>query len=448
MYVQLPPLRPLLHQDKLLRDGIGSYLPAILQTLRWESIAASPAYRSGVGWDLALKVLFHAPYVVWWTAAAWWVLGLLLRRRHLDGVRLLVLAYAGGFLLAFSTPRDWVHLMMIYPSTMLLACVLASGAAAALPRVARIGLAVPVAAGAVVLAVYSAGLARDLRAGFQWPVAGARAGVYTDATHGPIVETVLRRLAELPPGVPVPVYPMLPMLGFLAGRPTVGGYHVIWPFQPAERDQHIIDGLDAQQVPVVVYSLSQYAHLGSFRQNAPRLFDYLVDHYELTETFTHERFGPLLVALARDDAAPDAILPALVAQLPGDGAAAAAVWPFARVLAVRTGTADAPVGASFAVDVPVGATRLDFAYGLDPERWLTLLDGPFEFEVSVDGMPRFQASLDPVHVLADRRWARGSIEVADVAGRSVRLGFSVRGPASLARDPDLAGWTRFRWIFS
>jgi len=241
---------------------------------------------------------------------------------------------------------------------------------------------------------------------------------------------------------------MSPMLGFLAGRSTVGGFHVIWPFQPAERDRRIIAGFEAAQVPLVLYSLSQYAHLGSFRQNAPALFDYLVDHYEIADTFSHERFGPLMVSLARDDGAPDAVLPALVTQLPGDASAAAAIWPFAHVLAVRTGTAEAPGGASFVVDVPAGATRLEFAYGLDPERWLTLLDGPFAFEVSVDGTPRFEATLDPMRVLADRRWAPGAIDVADVAGRRVRLEFSVRGPASLARDPNLAGWTRFRWVSS
>src|SRR4029453_3371671 len=162
-----------------------SYLPAILQTLRWEAIAASTTYRSTAAWDVALKALFYAPRVVWWTGVGWWVLGLLLRRNHLDGVRFLVLAYAGGFLLGFSTPRDWVHLMMIYPSTMLLACVLADSVAAALPRIARVGLAVPVAAGAIALAVHSAGLARELRSSFQWPIPRARGGVSTNANHGP-----------------------------------------------------------------------------------------------------------------------------------------------------------------------------------------------------------------------------------------------------------------------
>ncbi|HWP66550.1 MAG TPA: hypothetical protein VNO26_11610, partial [Candidatus Limnocylindria bacterium] len=140
-YVELPPLLPLWRQDPALRAGIGSYFPAILQTLRWDEIAAGPAYRTGIAWDLALKAVFYGPYGVWWTAVAWWGLQLARGRGRPDALRLLVLAYAGGFLLAFNTPRDWVHLMMIYPPAMLLGCVLASDAAARLRALGRAALA-------------------------------------------------------------------------------------------------------------------------------------------------------------------------------------------------------------------------------------------------------------------------------------------------------------------
>jgi hypothetical protein len=239
---------------------------------------------------------------------------------------------------------------------------------------------------------------------------------------------------------------MNPMLGFLTDRPTVGGYHVIWPFQTAERDQQIIAAFERVRPPLVVYSVSQYAHLGSFRQNAPRLFEHLVEHYDLTSTFSRERFGPLYVALSRDDGAPDVVLPRLSAQLPAGTRAAAAVWPFARVLAIQVGTAEAPAPVSIPFEVPADAGRLEFDYAINPERWLTLLDGPFGFQLAVDGTPVFDATLDPARVLGDRRWARGSIDLAPYAGRTVRLTFGVSGPASLAGEADLAGWARFRLV--
>jgi hypothetical protein len=442
-YLPLPPLVPLLRQDALLRSNIGSYLPAILLTLRWEAIAAGWAYRDTVLWDLALKAVYYTPFAIWWGAALWWG-GRALARRPPDQPRLLVFAYAGGLLLAFNTPRDWVHLMMVFAPVVLLGCVLAHDVAERLPRVARWLLALPAVVAVGVLALVSTRLATELRAAYRWPIDGPRGGFYADARHGPVVEDVLRMLDGVPPGVPVPVYPMQPMLGFLAGRPTVAGYHVIWPFQPAERDEQIAAELERRKTPALVYSLSQYSHLANFRQNAPRLYAYLVDRYELTTTFSRERFGPLLVGLTRDDGPPDAVLPQLVAHLPGDGTAEAALWPFTRALAVRVGSAPAPSRAVVPFDVPAGAGTLDFVYGINPERWLNLVDGPFVFRIAVDGTSAFEASLDPAHDLGDRRWARGSIDLMPWAGRSVQLGFSVSGPVSLAGDADLAGWARFR----
>jgi hypothetical protein len=444
-YLPLPAWQPLFRQDGALRANIGSYLPAILVTVRWPAIAAGWAYRETALWDAGLKLLYHLPFVVWWTAAGWWTVRLLARRPP-DRVRLLVFAWAGGLLLAFNTPRDWVHLMMVYPPVLLLGCVLAHDALGAAPRPARLALGTVGTIALAVLAADSVRLGGALRAAHQWPIATPRGGFYTDATHGPILADVLGMLDGVPAGVAVPVYPMQAMLGFLADRPAVAGYHVIWPFQPETRDARIVAELERQRTPAVVYSISQYAHLATFRQNAPRLFEYLVDHYELTSTFSREPVGPLLVGLTRDERAAGAVLPALVARLPAGGAAAAAIWPFARVLAVRVGREAEPVSAVVPFEVPADAARLAFVYGVNPERWLGVHDGPFVFTIAVDGTPAFRGVLDPARVLADRRWVAGAIDLAPYAGRTVRLAFEVRGPAAFAGDGDLAGWADFRVV--
>ncbi|HUE29886.1 MAG TPA: glycosyltransferase family 39 protein, partial [Verrucomicrobiae bacterium] len=189
-YPHLPPLGPLLHQDAALRADIWNYFPAILLTLRWDEIAAGWVYRRTPLWDVALKLAFYGPFIVWGAAALLWARG---------ERRLLVLAYAGGFLLTFNPPRDWVHLMMIFPPTLVLGTALAAQAATRAPRVAA-GLA---AVGLAVAAAVSAGLAVDLRHEFAWPLRAPRAGIRVDARHGPIIEDILAYIdAHAPPGTP------------------------------------------------------------------------------------------------------------------------------------------------------------------------------------------------------------------------------------------------------
>src|SRR5439155_11562 len=195
-YLGLPPLLPLLHQDAALRAGIGSYFPAVLLTLaeRWSAIHSGWLYRETAVWDVVLKLLFYAPFLVWAAAALRWARGGL-RDRHL-----VLLAYID---------------------------------------------------------------------------------------------------AHAPPGAPVPVYPLQPMLEFLAGREGAGGVHVIWPGQDPARHERIIADLEARDVRLVIYSFSHYASLGSFRENAPRLFEYLARHYAIERVFAHDPFGPLWCALGR-----------------------------------------------------------------------------------------------------------------------------------------------------
>ena len=435
-YTHLPPLRPLLHQDGALRAQIGSYFPAILLTLRWEDIAAGWLYGETPLWDLALKVVFYAPYLVWAAAALLWARG---------ARRLLVLAYAAGFLVAFNPPRDWVHLMMVFPPTLVLGTALVAAASTRAPRAAT-GLA---ALGLAAAAVASAALAADLRHQFAWPLRAPRAGIRADARHGPIIEDILAHVAaHAPPGTPVPVWPVQPMLEFLAGREGAGGFHVIWPGQDPARDRRIIADLERRDVRVIVYSLSQYAHLRRFRDNAPELYAYLVHHWTIERVFTREAFGPLFCALGRR-ATPPPGRP-LVEQLP-PGALSLARWPFATVMAERVGTPDAAVVARLPLDVPAGRPRLTFAYGTNPERWLEAPSGPFTFTLAVEdgdsaAAPVLRAELDPYRRLEDRRWIDAAVDLGAWAGRRVTLALSITAPAEPAAPTDIAGWAEPRLV--
>ncbi|HZP40575.1 MAG TPA: glycosyltransferase family 39 protein [Candidatus Binatia bacterium] len=437
-YVGLPPLRPLLHQDARLRAEVGQWFPAILLTLRWDAIAASRLWRETAVWDVALKAVYWAPLAVWPLAAVAWAARV--ARGGLaaeDGRGLFVLAWAGGFLLAFDRPRDWVHLMMVYPPTLVLAATLVERATRAAPRALRRTAALLLAGAVAALAVVSLGLGVELRRAFTWPVGGPRGGVFTDAHHGPIIDDVLAWIAaHAPPGAPVPAYPTQPMYEFLAGRPSVGGFHVVWPVQAADRDARIIDALERERVGTIIYSISQYRHLGSFRENAPRLYDYLVDHYAIAAVFSHERFGPLVSALARrpDGAAGRSLLPAAPE-------AARVRWPFTPALAP-------PLGRPLAlrVDVPAGRPRLVLGYGVDPERWLGLRTGPFRFAVAADGAPLWTATLDPAARVEDRRWVPATIDLAALAGRTVTLELAIDAAGPPPDAPAVAGFADPRLV--
>jgi len=452
-YTGLPPIRPLFHQDAALRADIGSYLPAILITLRWDQIAASRLYRETAAWDVALKALFYFPYLVWALAAIAWLARV---RRGADPraveTRLVLLAWAGGFLLAFNRPRDWVHLMMIYPPALVLGTALvAEGVGAIRPAAVRRLATILAAATAAALLAVSLELALELRRTFTWALRVPRGAVYTDARHGPIIEDVLRWIgANAPPGTPVPVFPLQPMVAFLAGRETAGGFHVIWPGQDPGRDERIIADLERRDVRAIVYSVSQYANLGSFRANAPRLSDYLARHYAIDRVFAREAFGPLFCGVARRDGTPPGrpLLEATSRVAPS-GALAPTLWPFTPVLAERIGTAAAPRAARVVLDVPPGAPRLAFGYGVNPDRWLDAPHGPFTFTVEVEHGARtrgFRATVDPYHVLADRRWIDADVDLAPYAGHRVTLVFTIEAPAEPERPDALAGWADPRVI--
>src|SRR5262245_20172429 len=130
-YPRLPALRPFLKQDPQMRAQVDSYFPSILLTLRREETMGSWLWRETSVWDVGLKLIYYLPLISFVLAAACWLGAAAVRARRGIAVigdvrRLLVLAWLGGFLLAFNRPRDWVHLMMIYPPVVVTVAVLVS----------------------------------------------------------------------------------------------------------------------------------------------------------------------------------------------------------------------------------------------------------------------------------------------------------------------------------
>jgi hypothetical protein len=115
--------------------------------------------------------------------------------------------------------------------------------------------------------IRSALLVRDFRRLNDFPLDVPRSGVLVDAQNGPVVRDLLEHVERtVPPAAPLPVYPLQPMIGFLAWREPVVGFHVIWPVQGAARDDRIIAGFERERPPMVVYgSRSTRTSAGSSR---------------------------------------------------------------------------------------------------------------------------------------------------------------------------------------
>lgn len=465
-YTRLPNLTPLFAQDPALRAEIGSYFPSILATLWWGTIGTGHVWKHTAVWDVTLKLIYWAPLLVTAIAVLAWLAGVARRvagrvpaddpRRLEDARRLVLLAWACGFLAAFNRPRDWVHLMMIYPPSLVVGAVLLQRVAQRLPRPARIAWGGLCAAPVLALCVVSALLARDLRRDVSYALATPRGGVRIDPRNGPIIDELLAYVdANVPPGEPLPVYPVQPMLTFLAGRDAAGGFHVIWPVQDPSRDDRIVADLERRRPSTIVYSLSQYQHLGTVQKNAPKLFAYLVENYAIARVLSREANGPLVTILRRRDGAPagESVLDRLA---PSASMLSRARWPFADVLTQSVTLDTDPRPAFLQLRVPPQGGALQLSFGINPDRWLGLKSGPFRFAIAVltrratnDRGRRqlvFEEFIDPARDLTARRWHPVEVNLDEFAGEEILLGLSVSTP-NLADDPsDLGGWAEPRLV--
>lgn len=451
-YPALPSLWPVFGQDTALRAEVSSYLPPIITTLWWNPCPTCMLSNLGRGivwqrtwlWDLLLKLCFWAPLVAVLVATARWLPAA--RRGDRDTAstpRLLVLALAAGFLLAFNEPRDWVHLMMVCPPHLLLMAVLVSDLDRRISALAARRLRLAAGAAVATLAAVALALVVDLRRVVAYPMPTPRADVFADPMNGPVVEDVLAWVEEhVPPHAPLPVFPSQPMIGFLAGRPALAGYHVIGPLHGQERDARLISALEAEDVGHVVYSVLQGSHAGRFQDNAPALFEALVARYEIERVFSRDVLGPILLGLRRrEPATPGTRLRSLA--YPTEGGRWE-TWPFDAVLTQPVGDAHAPSVQRMSLEVPLTESLLRLAAGVNPEQWFGNPTGPVTWTLGLEGegdeppSTLWRGTLDVRESVADRGWRPFEVDLSAQAGHPVVLTFTVESAAPIAAG--FAGW--------
>ncbi|MEO2168904.1 MAG: hypothetical protein ABGY42_12450, partial [bacterium] len=389
-YTRLPDIRPFFTQDPALRQQIGSYFPSLPATLWWKECAGCFAanlntnglYKDTALVDIALKLLYWSPLAI--TAVAVVATAARLRRERgavlparLRG-QLVVVTLAIGFLAAFSKPRDWVHLMMVFPPMLLALAMLAERfwerAPSLVGRATRIWIVLTI----VAISAVSVAMMVDMRRVFDYPLGGPRGFIFADRLNGPLVAEVLEWQAEtVAPGVPLPVLPTQPAIAFLAERETAGGFHMIWPMQGGDRDATIIADIESRDVNHLLFSISQWGHLGSFGVMAPDLYRYLVENFEISRTFSLEPVGPIVAALERRG--PVAASTPLAELAPN--AFTQNAWPFGRVLHQPVESAANARGIELRLRVPAEQPLLVLQAGLNPNRWFGAPVGPFDFRI-------------------------------------------------------------------
>jgi hypothetical protein len=457
-YLQQPALWPLFGRDMQIRRHAFDYLPPLLLDLHFLWFLQSDLYhRSGIV-DVLVKLVFWSPVFV--AIAGVVAVGRGWRgAEDQAGVRalLLLVLLAVAMRAAFNPPHDWIHLMVLYPPTLLLAAALLAGPARRRGWL-RAGLAAVVLVSFGVAAV----LVAQARERLDTPLVTPRGTVWGT---GPQVRSVaavieaLGRRADL--GEPLAVFPYLPGINFLSGRPPLSRYYVVWPAHvDAGRDAEVRRALDAHPQAPVVYSPSQFPGLPLFREFAPSIFGHLVHHYDIAEAVGGEPGGLSFLVLERrslpagEPLLGEAFAGAEVWRATGTdearevtGAARAALvaqdeWPFLPVLQVTVVPAGR-VAVRYAIR-PEPGSRFETYYGIDPDRWQSDPEPEASFRVVIRDAagvhPVFADDLATRRRPEDRGWKPVSVDLDPWAGRPVTLELEVAGTARTGRAVAVAGW--------
>jgi hypothetical protein len=470
-YLRMPPLATL-GQDPVVRARIADYLPSVLITVGWEPIARSRLYRETALLDALVKLVFWLPYLVAGIAALHLVV-MVARAMRREGASaqlrpwLFALTFIVAGLLAFNPPRDWTHLMMVYPWTIIVTAAVVWTLIGAIPWRFTRGIAAS-AAWAIVATTVASGawLATALEATLSGVVSfPPRADVRLPPADADVLSRTLGfATAAVPEDKPLGTFPYFPWLSFVADRPILGGYAVTWPLQDsAVRDAKVIAALEREQVPAVVASVAEFAYLGLFRDNAPALYAHIVKHFRVAQIFTARDSGLLFLGLERRATPLDSAWRSAPAR-PGtifltfDGPAASSaaaresgateeLWPYAPVIAERPAAADHVERVRFEVTPPMGAL-LRGSVAADPAGWLSRRPSALEARIALsDSEERqvvFERRLAPASDPADRAWVEFAIDLGAHAGRQVAITLEQTCVACEGLPYERLGWSDLR----
>ncbi|MBW2401325.1 MAG: glycosyltransferase family 39 protein, partial [Deltaproteobacteria bacterium] len=470
-YQSFPSLLPLFQQDPALRTGTGLYnnFPALISTALGTAAFESTLVKETALYDTALKAFIYLPNLLIPAGALrlWHIRSEFpdpdTRTRALCETALFSVAAAFIILIRIYKPQDYVHLAVLYWPLLCLGVVYAHALLANRGGVRR-GIAWLLLILLLGLSGYTGHLLGMLRSTRFERVPSRRAGIFTKPTEAQLLGELIDYVrANSEPNETVAAIPYFPIVLFLADRdaPHAASY-IVWPFpEYPDREQRIIDAMEAHGTDTVLYNFSQFPNFPPVPEYVPDLYNHLVEHFEVDQVFSDVAFGYKLAALRRDesrDRGSPLFEPGDKNELRSERAAGAshsipasrrsewlafADWPFRPTLALRP-TAGGRTVLSRELHVPDTGASLITAIGIHPDSWFRYPPSWTRFTVVVvaDGKRRelFTRKLDPHQVLADRGWFEVDVSLDTWRGRSVTLELETRTALPSGESLEMGGW--------
>jgi hypothetical protein len=483
-YIGFPPLWPPWGPDEAIRRfGFFSYFPSLLLDMRWRDIIQHPVFQGTALPEMYVRAVYCLPYALlaFFTAREIFAARSAATAVHARSLRLL-LVFGVALMASFNRPRDWIHLMILYPPIIILLAALMDVLAGSAPGTRRRLVHGAAAAMTVLALALSFGVALAARTYYSSALATPRAGVRVNedvaACLGPLIETLTPAVDGKPAGgngapavgetgpAPLAALPYHPTLNFLTGRPLATRFFTMLPLEEfPDRQEQILADLARDPRTEMVYSLQHAASIPRPQRFAPKVFDVLVERYRLGEgpgeIFNGTRPEGLLFArlMPRPSSSETVVYDfaahladATVHEVGGwqdgpptpagtDARASLEVWPFERpVIAVTPASPPGHTLVTYTVDVPAAA-RLRFGAGINPDEWTHFLPIGARFIVRVDDAVVFDRAIDPRANFEDRRWVWADLPIP-AGGR--RVVFEVAAHTGFGAQPNLAGWARPR----
>jgi hypothetical protein len=476
-YISFPPLWPPWGAtDDIRRFGYFSYFPPLLLDLYWKEFITSSVFRNTTLPEIFVRSVYVLPYLLlavfvgrelWSVRAGRVPTPAPLHVRHLR----LILVLGVALMISFNRPRDWIHLMILYPATLILLAVLAELLAGGAPGPRRrlvMGMGATIT-GVVVVGAFAAALVA--RTFYAHPLASPRAGVLVTADQVAVLDRLVGDLARGTDRerVPLASLPYNPLLNFLADRPLATRFLTLLPLEEfPDRQEQVLADLARDPRTEIVYSLQHASAIPRPQQYMPKVFAALVDRYQLgagpgqvysgtitdgllfarlvprpplEETVVYD-FSTHLAAATVEDL--DGFAPTGKRPAGGDPRVGLDVWPFEDP--VLWLTPQSPPGYTrleFSVAVPRPA-RLRAGVAMNPDEWTHFLQCAVQFVVRIDGSVVYDTTLDPRRKFVDRRWAW--VDVALEPADRRRIAFEVRTDNGFGAVSHLAGWARPRLV--
>ena len=483
-YSEFPSLFPIFSQDLAVRTQLAraDVMPGIVMAADWSALRIHPLYTGTAIYDFLIKAFFFGPQALLAIEGfrLWTLRGALRvpqgseeRLRYL--IEFLFFAFGGALILLvwLNKPQDYVHLAVLYWPLIVLVIFIAHGTLSG--RRFRLAAAAGVLLlPALILIAYSGRLLVNLKEEHSVLAPGPRAGVYVKPGEAAMLEDVIEYVeTETEPGDRIAALPYFTVAHFLTERlaPHRSAY-IVWPFaEIPNRDQAIVDAMEATQTDLVLYHFSQFFSFEPVWEHAPILFAYLVKNFEIDRVFSHDFLGYKPAALRRrgsaeqtpgqpvlDPGAENATVwvetasapPRVIAPESRDDFLRRMLWPFRPVIALRPSSGDRRSILDVPVHVPSEGARLLTAVAVHPQRWSSMPTSWVEFRLAIrtaKGLDvLYERRLSPASRIEDRAWFEIDVDLGAWRGQEITLELSTEAENSHGEKLFFGGWADPRLV--